>query len=285
MGVVVREPIITASDDTYRIAIQTPPIHLGFMGLIMPWFGQSTSSITTTATTYDGLSYKISMLGWSNIACFIGISRDKSSVNNRISIDRSGQPVIKYNCMPVDAELMMTGLEEMLRFMRAGGAKLIFLAHENFPFYDCSDYHGDVEVEKEEVEEEEDNVEARNRESIEFEKYIESVRKEGVKEARMQVFSAHQMSSCRMAASPDDGPTSPTGELYECKNLYIADASALPSSLGINPMVTIEALSHMISKDIIKNIERSYPELSTKMKAFRSLNRVLSSQQPSQCGW
>ena len=128
-------------------------------------------------------------------------------------------------------------------------------------------------------------MEARKCESIQFEKYVESVRKEGVKEARMQVFSAHQMSSCRMAASPDDGPTSPTGELYECKNLYIADASAFPSSLGINPMVTIEALSHMISKDIIKNIERSYPELSTKMQAFRSLNTVLLSQQSSQCGW
>lgn len=281
MGVVVREPIITASDDTYRIAIQTPPIHLGFMGLIMPWFGQS--------MTYGGLSYKISMMGWSNMACFIGISRDKSSVNNRISIDHSGEPVIKYNCMPVDTELMLTGLEKMLRFMRAGGAKLIFVAHENFPFYDCSDYHDDVDDKEKEEKDDEVKVnittEARKCESIEFEKYVESVRKEGVKEARMQVFSAHQMSSCRMAASPDDGPTSPTGELYECKNLYIADASAFPSSLGINPMVTIEALSHMISKDIIKNIERSYPELSTKMQAFRTSNKVLLSQQSSQCGW
>jgi len=267
MGVVVRQPIITASDDAYRIAIQTPPIHLGFMGLLMPWFGQSS----------NGLSYKISMIGWANIACFIGISRDKSSVKNRISIDKAGQPIIKYNCIPSDVELMMTGLEEMLRFMRAGGARLIFLAHENFPIYDCSDYNTT------DVEDVEEEGEVRQRESVEFDKYLASVRKEGVKEARMQVFSAHQMSSCRMAAIPDDGPTSPTGELYECKNLYIADASAFPSSLGINPMVTVEALSHMISKDVIKSIGRSYPELLTKMKAFRSLNRVTT--QSSHCNW
>lgn len=55
----------------------------------------------------------------------------------------------------------------------------------------------------------------------------------------MQVFSAHQMGSCRMSSNIKDGPIQSTGESYECKNLYVADASLFPTSLGINPMITV----------------------------------------------
>lgn len=57
-----------------------------------------------------------------------------------------------------------------------------------------------------------------------------------------------------MSPSPLTGPTSGTGELYECMNLYVADGSVLPTSLGINPMVTIESFAHMISKNVIKRV-------------------------------
>ena len=49
----------------------------------------------------------------------------------------------------------------------------------------------------------------------------------------------HQMGSCRMAASRTDGPVQPSGETYECKGLYVADASTFPTSLGVNPMITV----------------------------------------------
>ena len=42
-----------------------------------------------------------------------------------------------------------------------------------------------------------------------------------------------------MAASSKDGPLQPSGETYECQGLYVADASTFPTSLGVNPMITV----------------------------------------------
>lgn len=63
------------------------------------------------------------------------------------------------------------------------------------------------------------------------------------------------MGSCRMAVNSKDGPTKPTGELHDVDNLYVADASVFPTSLGINPMITIEAIAHMTAKNIVKRLE------------------------------
>jgi choline dehydrogenase-like flavoprotein len=66
----------------------------------------------------------------------------------------------------------------------------------------------------------------------------------------MTLFSAHQMSSCRMAGSPQMGVVSPAGESFEVKDLFVADASALPTATGVNPMISIMALSHRVAQAI-----------------------------------
>ena len=44
----------------------------------------------------------------------------------------------------------------------------------------------------------------------------------------------------------------PEGESFEVKGLYIADASALPSAPGVNPMISIMGLAHR-NAQIIKS--------------------------------
>ena len=40
----------------------------------------------------------------------------------------------------------------------------------------------------------------------------------------------------------------PTGEAWDAGNLFVVDGSALPTGLGVNPMVTIEAAAHKIAR-------------------------------------
>ena len=68
----------------------------------------------------------------------------------------------------------------------------------------------------------------------------------------MGLFSAHQMSSCRMGGKASMAAFDPEGESYEVKNLFIADASALPSAPGVNPMISIMGLAHR-NAQIIKS--------------------------------
>jgi choline dehydrogenase-like flavoprotein len=231
MGVVVKTPPINtvklaksdearASAQSHGVAIETPPVHLGIFGLLLPW--------------NSGLELKIQALSYENNAVFIGISRDHTIQSNRVTIDGEGNPVIYYRTSNEDKQMLLAGLEAQVRMMYKAGARYIQIGHANYPMLFTNTKNSDIELEG----------------------YIHQLWQEGIVENRMSIFSAHQMSSCRMASTPQDGPTSPSGELYECRNLFIADGSVLPTSLGINPMITIEAFSHMISKNVIKKLQQ-----------------------------
>jgi choline dehydrogenase-like flavoprotein len=70
--------------------------------------------------------------------------------------------------------------------------------------------------------------------------------------ARYKYTSFHPQGTCRMGADPKTTVVSPTGETHDVKNLYVADASLLPTSIGYNPSETVYALAHYINDQILK---------------------------------
>jgi len=71
-----------------------------------------------------------------------------------------------------------------------------------------------------------------------------------------EYFTAHIMGTCRMSARATDGVIDTNGESWDVPGLYIADASVLPGTVGVNPQVTIMALSlliaHRLSNALLK---------------------------------
>ena len=68
--------------------------------------------------------------------------------------------------------------------------------------------------------------------------------------------SAHQMSSCRMSGKgPKYGACDQKGRLFECKNIYIADASAMPTASGANPMITTMAIARLVALGIVNDLQ------------------------------
>ncbi|MBU1670744.1 MAG: GMC family oxidoreductase [Actinobacteria bacterium] len=53
----------------------------------------------------------------------------------------------------------------------------------------------------------------------------------------------HPMGTCRMGGDPRSSVVRHTGETWDVDNLFICDASVFPTSLGVNPQLTIMALS------------------------------------------
>ena len=214
MGVVVRNESLPSPG--YGVAIETPPLFLNMMALSVPW--------------QSGFSLKAQLLSWKHMVAFIGISRDYSKESNRVSIDANGDFEVHYDLTAQDEVNVINGLIQQLRIMRnVKGIQVLSVSHDSLPpLVDLSD--------------------------IEFERYVQKIRHQGVQRGKMNVFSAHQMGSCRMAVTPDRGPVSPEGSLFECSNVFVADGSLLPTSLGVNPMITIEAMAHMVSKNIISKI-------------------------------
>lgn len=74
---------------------------------------------------------------------------------------------------------------------------------------------------------------------------------------------SHPLGGCRMAKSAADGVVDEFGHVFDktktgarpfYEGLYIADASIIPTALGVNPSLTIAALSLRISKAVMDDL-------------------------------
>ncbi len=57
------------------------------------------------------------------------------------------------------------------------------------------------------------------------------------------VYAAHPLGGCRMAASKELGVTNDLGAVFDHEGLYCLGSSIIPSSLGVNPSLTIAAVA------------------------------------------
>jgi choline dehydrogenase-like flavoprotein len=67
-------------------------------------------------------------------------------------------------------------------------------------------------------------------------------------ELRLEAF--HPMGTARISADPRRGVCAPDGSVRGTRNLYVADASLFPTSVGVNPMMTIIAFAKQVSRGI-----------------------------------
>jgi choline dehydrogenase-like flavoprotein len=65
---------------------------------------------------------------------------------------------------------------------------------------------------------------------------------------QLNIYASHPMSSCAMGADMSWSVVKPDGESWDVKNLVIADASVFPTSLGVNPQITVMTVATMIAR-------------------------------------
>jgi choline dehydrogenase-like flavoprotein len=67
-------------------------------------------------------------------------------------------------------------------------------------------------------------------------------------ELRLEAF--HPMGTARIAADEREGACDINGSVHGTDDLYVADASLFPSSVGVNPMMTVIAFSKQIARGV-----------------------------------
>lgn len=71
---------------------------------------------------------------------------------------------------------------------------------------------------------------------------------DGLSPEKLEIITVHIMASCPMGPEPNASVTGPDGKLWNMDNIFISDASVLPSNIGTSPQGTIMAFVHEIIK-------------------------------------
>jgi choline dehydrogenase-like flavoprotein len=77
---------------------------------------------------------------------------------------------------------------------------------------------------------------------------------------RLEAF--HPMSTARMGGDPATSVTDPRGAVRGVEGLYVADGSLLPSSVGVNPMMTIIACASRVARGVGAELAGERPEMA-----------------------
>lgn len=78
---------------------------------------------------------------------------------------------------------------------------------------------------------------------------IDEVLRDDIPAHDIGLYASHPLGTCRMGADAAQTVVSPEGRVWGWENLYVADASVFPTSLGVNPQVTTMALGLTIGRE------------------------------------
>ncbi|KAK4364798.1 hypothetical protein RND71_016156 [Anisodus tanguticus] len=171
----------------------------------------------------SGLDIKMRMSKYSRTAYIFALARDKGS-------GEAFSPYsVNYNLDQTDEENLKLGLEKTLRILAAAGAEEIGTQHGKGR-----------------------SLKVKEASLKEFETFVKEESSIEIGKHSVPICSAHQMGSCRMGIDPRTSVVNSKGETWEVEGLFLGDSSVFPTALGVNPMVTIQAISYCTAQAVLQ---------------------------------
>lgn len=230
-------PILTAVvnefenlDDGYGAKLEATTMIPGLFLPILPW--------------QSGLQYKELAAKMKRMTGYISLARDR--YGGRVYPDPvDGRCRVQYSPSKYDKEHILQGLAGLAEIAYVEGAREIFAAIPGLETFvrPASDLPANVHVAGNEKPSVNDP---------EFQAWLNKLRRRGLPSPDAGFASAHQMGTCRMGSSAANSVLDSKGRVWGTQGLYLCDASAFPSASGVNPMITVMAISRGIARGIVE---------------------------------
>ena len=163
------------------------------------------------------------MEAYDRVASFGVMVEDRS--RGRVRVGVAGRPLILYWLGRRERELLLRGTEALARIYFAAGATEVYPALAGHRVL---------------------------RDTADLTRFAAS--HPAARDWLLMAF--HPLGTCRMATSASAGVVGTDNQVFGVPNLYIADGSVVPSSLAVNPQVTIMAFATRAADLLAERLER-----------------------------
>ncbi len=168
-----------------------------------------------------GRAFSDIMNRYQNLAFFGFLVEDES--RGRVRPGPGGMPRIHYSLGREEVAKLLTGTERLCRvFFEAGATKVL--------------------------------PPVAGVEALTSPDEIEKLRDPRISVGDFELTAFHPLCTARMSARPEDGVIDPGLEVWGVDGLFVADGSVFPSSLGVNPQMTIMAVTSMNAEHVAARV-------------------------------
>jgi choline dehydrogenase-like flavoprotein len=160
------------------------------------------------AAPFTGDRHRELMLRYRHVGqCGLMVSdRSRGSVHGR-----PGAPIIRYDLCDEDVAAVHRGLVHLAELLAAAGAYTLILPLAGLPELPAAD--------------------------------VAPLRAHRIRRRDLKLMAFHPLGTARAHADPARGVVDGDLRVHGTENVYVADGSAVPSALGVNPQITIMALA------------------------------------------
>jgi choline dehydrogenase-like flavoprotein len=150
----------------------------------------------------------------------------------RVTLTSTGRASITYEPGEKELKILAKGVEVMGKMWFALGARKIIISHRGLS-------------------------------SIDHEEDISKLVDEILNDPKnLLLGSAHPQSGNKIGTSEADSVVDSDCKVHGFKNLFVCDASVFPTSVGVNPQITVMTVASIVASRIIKDWENKYANIS-----------------------
>ncbi len=169
-----------------------------------------------------GGTHEEMMKRYPHLGASIVLVKDTDSLGS-VRARENGRPRISYRLGQRDRRALVHGIREAARIHFAAGARWVMTLHaEPIRFHSPEDIH---------------------------EKLLSA--RWGMND--LALFSAHPLGTCRMGKSRQTAVVDSHCQMHDVAGLFVVDGSVMPTSLGVNPQLTILAIAEKASEWIAEH--------------------------------